>query len=138
MANMKLLRETLEFIKSIPEREAGDELIGDFWSQGTWGRMNKKDDGEHPCGTAACFAGWAVLRDVRQKNANKIGKNGTPIVELKDCTCLVDGGDPVGIRSGAAELLELSYNEAKALFCGENSLKDLERVINQIQDGYYA
>lgn len=54
MANSELLREVLEQIECLDERESKRDERDRRWHQGEWRAID-----DH-CGTAMCFAGWTV------------------------------------------------------------------------------
>jgi hypothetical protein len=110
MANIKLLRDTLEYVRSHPEK----------WNQLNWAY---KDD----CGTKYCFAGTAVHLagyKFQWERGNNIDKD--RLVGSR-----ISGGEL--IREKAQTLFDISFDQSEDLFNAENSIFDIERLINQIE-----
>lgn len=118
MPNIKLIEETLEFIKALPEANTVTERVLDprinYWKQSSWGyKLSAKNGVEkHQCGTCACYAGWVVYND----NPNN----------------LFSGQEIVGKK--ARDLLEITEIQAQALFHENNEIEDLEQIIKEIKD----
>lgn len=92
--NIELLKAIRDKIASTPEA----------YDQETWGRK----DGQAPCGTAACIAGWACVlsEQVSIEEARKLGRDGE----------IVRGGDVVHVSDAARQALGLDDREADVLF----------------------
>lgn len=108
MLNVELLNKTMTYIKDHPES----------WDQAYWIINNY-------CGTVGCFAGWACMlsgADIKipQKNAyyGTIQVNGTTR----------------NVQDFAREVLGLDSAKSGALFCSDNSMEDLERMVKHLND----
>jgi hypothetical protein len=116
MPNVELLRQTLAHIEANP----------DEWDQRDWRR-------ETSCGTAYCFAGWAVKLTGGEFCRDSGGKVFGSLVKAS-------GSDvPLMIADYAAELLGLppevdEYGgPANALlFYSRNTLDDLRRIVAEL------
>jgi hypothetical protein len=79
------------------------------WDQGTWLHETR-------CGTVACFAGWACLLAGDEAH-------------FGDTVMTEDGVLDVDVR--AADLLDLTCDDANDLFSEYNTLVDLERYVEK-------
>jgi hypothetical protein len=114
MANVEKCEEVLQFIKDHPEKH----------DQGTWGH-------ETDCGTAACFAGWAVLLngyELQLQFGDPFGGHCFDVKSLKT-------GVRSAVATAAAEVLELTYGEAMTLFHAGNTFEELEQMVKNISNG---
>lgn len=116
MANEVLLRQVMEKIKSDLES----------WNQESWFAMYDQDgypwypgDFGEPCETAYCFAGWTGIMTGFEK----------PAKETKTWDWRNDGEH---ISDYAQRALGLSTAQADTLFAGENTLDDLENLVEAI------
>jgi hypothetical protein len=135
----------------------------EFWTQGTWVTIKDTDEdgnekfyyesGEeienrpsipdqmqtHPCGTAACYAGWVALLEIQNKN--NIGgvksfirgllavKKASPKLYLG-----ISGADKYCKRIlGWTEEAGCSEDE---IFSGSNSLRTIREHLNDIREAY--
>lgn len=144
MADIPRLRKVLEHIKSLPswrgpEGKLSEEAISfihqsqvNLWNQGAW--MSGNACGSHSitgsglvtekginCGTAACFAGWAVI--LFGAEGLRIPSSGGEFVVFPD-------GRKVFLPKYARELLGLSAIQAGQLFAAANKLADLEAMVD--------
>lgn len=133
--NKALLKQTLEHIKT----HQGD------WIQSQW--ITPADDREDPsCGTAYCFAGWAVALSgfkVERTGIVRIDQLPPEVVHRLDVEDNVFQSGYVGGLAAecgdvAAALLNIrnfgrrgddSEGPGCHLFCGHNGLDDLERHV---------
>lgn len=124
--NVDLLDKTLDHIHTLEAfREEGVE-IGDRWNQGNWALQEE-------CGTACCFAGWAV----------KLA--GHRLVTTGECTCgcgsysnelVVELPDGTTERVAEVAKRELGFaGDEIELFNSGNLLEDLDRIVGQIKAG---
>jgi hypothetical protein len=136
MPNEALLRKTLAFIKSLPKTTGTHTPGVNTWNQDSWGRTRLLErEGEHVCGTAACFAGWTVLNDEIAQHINSPGIK-IQDIELNNENCTVKGEVTVeDIQTHAADLLGIAFWESEKLFDAKNSIEDLEYIIERIIDG---
>lgn len=100
MRNVELLEETLQFIKDNPD----------------------KHDQETFCGTAQCFAGWAVALE------------GWSMSDLGGLWVEKDG-EVRDVDDLAQELLGINQAEADNLFSGGNNIADLELMVKDLVNG---
>lgn len=111
MTNTDLLKRTLAHIEANPSE----------WQQSSWAARTD-------CGTAYCFAGWAV----------KLSKpDAVPYFESNesDVTFLARSeGDVFDIEDLAIDLLDIECDEADQLFAPSNSLDDLRRLVGELTD----
>jgi hypothetical protein len=109
--NVELLERTMQFIKDHPEQH----------SQGWW--FKKRD-----CGTAACFAGWAVTL-----------KGYLPVFHVGDCraeTVVLPGyRREFDTPELAQELLGLTLRERETLFEASNTSEMLELMVKDLVNG---
>jgi len=120
--NVELLLQTLALIQAQPER----------WYQGSFYSVRKVPGGgwrsteaehENDCGTACCFAGWAVAINDRRE-PRRYG----------------DGSDAIGanhISVRAMRLLGLTAYEAAHLFSASNTMGKIEQYVHRIVDGEF-
>lgn len=119
--NVALLKATLAHIKAHPET----------WEQSDWSTPTK-------CGTAYCFAGWAVLLgtgpsgqvDEDDEVPRKALPNEDEIEEHFDDAPASAGY--VHVAVAARHLLGLTHDDAEALFGGGNELADLEHMVAEL------
>lgn len=100
MRNIELLEKTMQFIKDNPEKH----------DQHTW------------CGTAQCFAGWAV-----HLQGGRVVDEESAIVEV--------GWHRDHVQDVAESLLGLDGWESGALFAGGNTLEELELMVKDLVNG---
>jgi hypothetical protein len=125
MANVELLRETLDHIKNNPQT----------WKQDVWfthldpethrrvaSLIEVEVEEVNSCKTAFCFAGHAAL---------KSGFPSPPKNSFEVWTAEIDG-KTWWVDSYAADKLGITYDQADVLFAGENSLKEIEDIVNAI------
>jgi hypothetical protein len=96
--NLDLLDRVMDHIDRHPEE----------WNQENWF-----------CGTAACFAGHAVLMD------------GWEVVH-EDGGMIEKGGEQSPVELVAQRLLDLTDDQMNRLFIGCNTLDDLHSMVKQI------
>lgn len=121
MANIQKLEAVLEYIRTHPKEH----------DQGIWAHRTS-------CGTAMCMAGTAVALE-----GHKIIWPEIDLVYYQADKCLVpDGhkarewGENFGYIWNVAEAdLELTSYEADILFEGDNSLQDLEAMVENLANG---
>ncbi len=117
MPNAYLLRRTLAHIEAEPHS----------WNQFVWARRTD-------CGTAMCFAGWAVTLAGAQVDFRRFGD------ELSTNVITPESRSELGLRTlyideAAQELLDLSLEEAEELFAGANSIKRLRALVAELAVG---
>lgn len=114
--NVELANLVLKEIKAHP----------DEWEQNSWAYRNE-------CGTAYCFAGWAVK--IARPDAVFQWRNDSHVLGVGHASTVEVGGDrfPVTlpIQDFAQQLLELNSLQATVLFAGGNHLDDLERIVDE-------
>jgi hypothetical protein len=115
VANVELLKKTLQHIKSKPE----------LWGQGQWFRTLYDNFGKDS-GTAGCFAGWACLLSGYER-APKDGGGQSTLNVVKHGSLDADN-----VRHVAVNQLGISYDQADRLFDPDNSLEDLESIVISI------
>jgi hypothetical protein len=157
MANIKMLEKTLDVIKANKKR----------WDQGMWrGLIDPKarkkvmeDPNATPaCGTAMCFAGWAVSLDrgrwaVSDKTLFDLTvnyeENGEwdPRLAYEDkliarkseieagLTDMDNGKHYISVEQRARNVLGLTQREANVLFSGDNNLSDLNALVKKLKKG---
>lgn len=104
--NVPLLRKVLEHVESIPEWDPARRC--DMWCQSTWiTTLWDKETWLERCGTAACFAGWAVILS---------GEEESPYVSTGE---------------QARRLLGITPREASILFAGDNTIEDLRQFAEE-------
>jgi hypothetical protein len=98
------------------------------WNQQKWVDINT-------CGTAFCYAGWALHLTGWQ--AVRLKDEGTPDhlseVMVKDGRIL----RWMEIGAAARDLLGLTNEEADALFAEENTIEDLKELVDSIVSGTF-
>lgn len=140
MKNVKLLKDTLDWIKFNPKTH----------DQGNWGHYD-----EEACETTMCFAGHAAIlaggtfnKDIyREEDEWHVDKETGKHVETQyreydddndtwdyDDSDLVDG--IVHVADFAARVLGLSDDERTYLFSGSRSLAEIEEAVEKFCDGY--
>lgn len=130
--NIDLLYKTLDHIETLEAFRAEGVYLKDRWNQGTWAIQYRDSDGDL-CGTACCFAGWAVHL-AGDHFVNDVGCD----MEGCDCDEIVaeaPDGNIEHIAERAQELLGLDWRERGRLFNGSNTLDQLREVVAQIKDG---
>ena len=125
MANVELLRETMQYIKNNPQS----------WRQDVWFTHLDPETGRrthelveveveevNSCKTAFCFAGHAAL------------KSGFPSPPKDSYTNWIAeiNGENVWVDAYAARQLGITYDQAEVLFAGENSMEELEVLVEAI------
>jgi hypothetical protein len=141
MADVARLRKVLDHIKALPRydhagiaqyEDQAAHLRGDGWYQSDWLLTDDEvtitecgvvDRQGRSCGTAGCFAGWAVLL---------FAPDGTRMDG--DCVTLPDG-TPTHVSDYAARLLGLTPSEAGCLFTAWNTMGVLETTVADIEAG---
>jgi hypothetical protein len=106
------LKGTLEFIEAHPEQ----------WNQEMWGVANCAN-----CTTSYCFAGWACVLagddDFRWEKAWGENEGRETVRELAD-------GESV--KTAAARILGLDWEQASRLFDEHNTLPELRRIVKEL------
>lgn len=102
--NVPLLRQTLDYIKTHPQE----------WDQEVWRQVR-------PCGTVACFAGWACALNGDRFNPDDW-----------DFVITDESGVSFPIEDRAREILGLTIGDADWLFDGGNTLDDLEQIVEEL------
>lgn len=139
--NVKLLRETLEFIKAHPND----------WDQDFWRWMPDPEDNEpERCGTVMCFAGWAAelggcrwVAKPHQAYAEYVQSNEADRRWLERnpdrgwAFATVKGRQAVSVQVRAQRVLGLNDEQASLLFNGSNDLDVLEGIVDELCQGYY-
>jgi hypothetical protein len=111
MANASLLRRTLQYIKEHPEKH----------NQSYW--FARGD-----CGTTACFAGTAAR--LSGYKPYWLTLESTEYAVHDDAE--FPSAENISVEILGQQLLELSSGEADRLFHGDNTLTDLERIVDGI------
>lgn len=128
MANNELLLETLNYIKENPQKWMQDVWFGFYDADGNRILEPVELEEVNSCNTAFCFAGHAAL------------KTGFPAPPVNGYEPWVKSEyDPVAARpvrtfvdEYAQKQLGLTWDQADVLFSGDNSLEDLETLVNAI------
>lgn len=116
--NVDLLKRTLAYI------EANERA----WDQTVWRRKDPV------CGTAMCFAGWAVTLAGDQWASEAV--EATEIRGDDDSFLVKIGDDRVQeVDDRAAELLGLTYEQVDLLFFSLNDLDDIRLIVGEICEG---
>lgn len=119
MINAELLGRVLKHIKEVVKR----------WSQAYWSLATDN-------GTAHCFGAWAVTLSGITIHRDPIGEwayvRAEDVPEGIEATNCTFREDRVTVISVATSLLGLSDDQAATLFDAENSLEDLERIVNEL------
>ena len=132
--NTELLKQTLDYIK---DHETD-------WIQNQW--ITPAEEREDPsCGTAYCFAGWAVaLSNYHVERNGCVGIDQLPpeVVHRLDAEDNIFQSGYVGGLAAecgdvAAALLNIDGfgrmpHRSCHLFCGHNGLADLERIVAEL------
>jgi hypothetical protein len=116
MPNVDLLESTMQFIMDHPERH--DQSI----------YLSHPRSIESDCGTAHCFAGWALSQTIDQEQLLVLSKdywNG----QVDSASCL----GPIG--QTAAKALEISQDDARRLFASFNSREVLQLMVKDLVNG---
>jgi len=108
--NVKLLNRILDIIETDP----------DHWDQETWVT-------ETPCGTAYCFAGWAV-----HLNGYKFHPGWDLSLNTSDEVYKDNEKESIYIQDVAQEILGLTLLEATTLFSSWRTLDDIRAVVAHI------
>jgi hypothetical protein len=115
--NLALLRKTFEQIK-IPK----------VWDQSTWMYTTERSE----CGTAGCFAGWAV---------SLTGRYELLFMEVAGCKAMfvdmvedLDTGERDYLATVAERELGLTEDEAEWLFDGRNSMGTIRQLCESIAE----
>lgn len=113
MANAERLLDVLTFLEAHPDKHDQD-----YW-------IKKRD-----CGTVACLAGWAALRNGYVESYTGVPsfflgvyRSDDPHQELRT------------VSHVAEEVLDLTPEEGARLFSDQNSLTDLWRLADAFTDG---
>jgi len=133
--NIDQLDKTLSHIETLDafKREG---VATDQWRQTRWtgealARTQTPPTVQEPCGTAGCFAGWALLLNGYQlAPVEKRGQMGRYIYTP-------DGDRVVSVSEEAARLLgidELDANRPGGLFFGANDLDDIRRIVGELRE----
>lgn len=109
--NVPLLRKTLEKVESLPELGKITYLVDGFhllvWDAEAWDQKSYKSTSDYGhCGTAFCFAGWAVM---------EAGQDATKMCASE-------------IEASAREHLGIDFLQSSMLFSAYNNKEDL-RII---------
>ena len=136
MANTERLYAVLDHIKALPnaaELDLDNNYAVPMWDQRKWISLPLLDSAGQPmidgsCGTAGCFAGWAVMLfappfELRVSQWD----NMVHFVTIDD--------ESRHIETVARELLDLNQFEAEALFESANDLPTIEQIITKIIAG---
>jgi hypothetical protein len=116
MANVPLLRKVIEHITEHPSE----------WGQGNWGLKTA-------CGTSHCFAGHAaILSGYEPVWVHTWDGENAPQVMLAVSRHGYTEDNPF---HAAADLLELTPEEALDLFSCDNTMRDLWYYVNLFSDG---
>jgi hypothetical protein len=126
MTNTALLERVLAQIEAAPAQ----------WDQGNYASQTDLANGE--CGTAYCFAGWAVaLTYPAAKFAFTDTQSHWPTDRTATTVVLnpAEFTGPAVIDAVARDLLGISDKTAEVLFEGGNSLDDLRRMVADLVAG---
>jgi hypothetical protein len=118
MPNTELGYRVLDYIEAHPQE----------WDQRIYLRKDH-------CGTAACFAGWAVLLSGDQPDWSEgwpaeVGD--TFSGEATDTVRVVSDGALDGVGARATDLLDITGEAAADLFAASNDLDDLRTLTAEI------
>lgn len=127
MADNEKLDEVLSWVRE----EAAKQERGEpsEWYQGQWA---VKTD----CGTTCCIAGHRVLVNGGRPEFHDTAWTGERNIRTHTNWAVMPDGERVSISGFAREDLDLTYDEAAALFYA-NDLAEVEEVIGHIQDGTF-
>ena len=109
--NVPLLRKTLEHIEAHPEQ----------WNQEFW-----------RCGTGMCFAGTACDLDGGEWMADGSAHLARREGEQFQPDEWAPGREVIHARFRARTVLGLTRHQAAALFCADNTLPDLRRIVGEL------
>lgn len=116
MINEELLTQTLEQIDNHPED----------WNQKVWGTTVDLPEG-NTCGTAYCFAGWAVklagYEPVFNCGTSRFAYDAHVADEVREIAAI------------ARDLLGLTWEQANQLFASHNTREDLHLITKKIIEG---
>lgn len=130
--NVDLLDKTMDHIRQLEAFKAEGLLMNEHWDQGTWGTQTET------CGTAMCFAGWAVkLAGGNLVARAVVAARPSPLSNGTDLVVLKDDGTVREVDVVAVELLGLTDGEETDLFEADNDLEDLEVYVRHIKNGAY-
>lgn len=128
MANIAKLEEVLDYIRTHPEQHNQD-----WWAQRT------------ACGTAQCFAGWAVVLDGYRiawwDDSTMAECCVVPDTHPHALDALLVTGTEEPLASGEAlaaicplaeDILGLTREQSNELFSAANTIDDLERIVKDI------
>lgn len=122
MPNIEALEKVYDTIY-VRQDDNSKDSQGRYWDQSTW-----RDYDE--CGTAMCFAGWAIELDPGY-SFNSHYVNG-------DILDYVDVTDPEGfvltVQQAAREILGLTPEQGTELFLGTNEIEDIRAIIDSWKD----
>lgn len=138
MADMERITAVLDHIKTLPnavELNLDNNYAVPMWDQRKWIAIPDNTMPEGSCGTAGCFAGWAVMMFVPEFKLDWDDECPNPYREMVD-NIIVDG-ESIPIEEMARQLLGLNGFEADALFDWSNDLEVIENVIDKIGRGVY-
>lgn len=124
--NVELLDRTMAEVEKAARRKRRT------WDQGTYRRVTD-------CGTAMCFAGWALTLD-GAKWADEVTDD-----HVDSWSVVARRGEPLDMRTSegvrlafapvaAQKRLGLTDPEADHLFAGDNTLADLRRIVSEIKE----
>lgn len=140
MANSARLHAVLDHIKTLPDAVklnlSETSNYGEpMWDQRKWIAIPSNTMIEGSCGTAGCFAGWAVMLFAPKFELDLTTNKYDPHMVYN---VILDGEEKSrSIEGLAIDLLDLNHTEADALFDYDNDLPTIERVISQIEAGDY-
>lgn len=96
---------------------------GPHWDQSTW--VSVPSEESSACGTALCFAGWAIWLEGYKIPLAQPGGSA-----LANASGDVVRGDEIAFK--AQMVLGLDYEWARLLFSSQNDLEDLRRYVDEI------
>jgi hypothetical protein len=145
MPDFVKLEKVLAHIESLPDTCGQDWMVlppdvrPDAFIQATWMDLGGTQvaqitdrglvlpDSETRCGTAACFAGWAMLM---------YAPAGTILEDASSEPVLIyPDGTSAAVESAATEELDLTFTQADELFCACNTLQDIRDTISEFKAG---
>lgn len=130
MANVELLRETMDYIKNNPQKWRQDSWYA--WvneaGQIEYGVISLDMEEVNSCGSAFCFAGHAALKSGFPAPPRENHRQWTKAEEVDGYT------QNVHVDEFAREKLGLTWEQAEVLFSGDNTLEDLEKIVDAIID----
>lgn len=129
--NFPLLDEILAYVKAHPMQ----------WNQDDWFKIVDLETGDvryesekvivqeiNSCGAAMCFAGHAALRMGFPAPPKNNGQSWSRKVDSDD-----DWADSESVETFARNVLGLTADQGEALFAGNNTLQDLEDIIEALR-----